>query len=73
MFSLLENAVQPLAMNMVILEAAYELYLEAPQADYPVISLRDLSRKTGASLLECRNTIVTANKAGKFPNCTLFS
>ena len=59
--------------NPKILETAYELYLKAPQSSSPLIDIREVSRRTGASLLECRNAIVKANKAGKFPNCSLES
>ena len=71
MFQLLEKRIQPLSLNFKVLEAAYELYLQAPQSDSPVINLKELAQKTNASAIECRNTIVTANKIGKFPNCSL--
>lgn len=70
---LVESTVKPLTFNWRILEAGYDLYLEAPQNDYPLINLRELSRRSGSSMLECRNTIVEANKLGKFPNCLLES
>lgn len=73
MFSLIEKSVQPLMLNAKVLEAAYELYLQAPQATYPAINLHDLSRKTGISVWECRNAIVEANRMGRFPSCTLES
>jgi hypothetical protein len=66
----LEPSVQ---LNGRVLETAYELYLQAPQASSPMICLHELSRKTGTSLWECRNTIVAANKVGRFPNCSLSS
>jgi hypothetical protein len=56
-----------------ILEVAYELYLQAPEDSHPLISLKALSRVTGASPLVCRNAIVTANQQGRFPNCSLAS
>jgi hypothetical protein len=71
MFDLLEATVRPLRLNAKVLEVAYELYLAAPQAANPVIDLRELSRRTGANLLECRNAIVDANKVGRFPDCSL--
>ena len=58
-------------LNSQVLEVAYELYLKAPQESYPVIDLRELSQRTGASLLECRNAIVEANRLGQFPKCAL--
>jgi hypothetical protein len=70
---LIDNTVTPLTLNWKLLDVAYELYLEAPQDSYPLISLKELSRKTGASMLECRNAIVEANRLGKFPNCSLES
>lgn len=73
MFSLIEKSVQPLLLNTKVLEAAYELYLQAPQENYPAINLHELSRRTGASLWECRNAIVEANRMGRFPSCTLES
>jgi hypothetical protein len=73
MLNLMEATVKPLMLNHKVLEAAYELYLEASQSSYPVIDLRTLSRKTGKSLLECRNAIVEANQLGRFPNCALES
>ncbi|WP_226579358.1 hypothetical protein [Microseira wollei] len=39
----------------------------------PLINLREISQRNGSSMLECRNTIVEANKLGKFPNCMLES
>ena len=71
MFDLVESSIKPLILDHKILEAGYELYLRAPQSSYPVINLRDLSCKTGKSLLECRNAIVEANKLGRFPRCAL--
>jgi hypothetical protein len=71
MFDLMEATVKPLMLNHKVLEVAYELYLEASQSSHPVINLKALSRKTGKSLLECRNAIVEANQLGRFPNCAL--
>jgi hypothetical protein len=71
MFDLVEATVKPLMLNHRVLDVAYELYLKAPQEQYPVIDLNELSRQTGASRLECRNAIVEANKLGRFPNCSL--
>lgn len=71
MFNVLEATVKPLMLNRKVLDAAYELYLQAPQDSYPLINLRELSRRTGASLLECRNVIVEANSLGRFPKCAL--
>lgn len=71
MFNLIEKTIQPLQLNSKILDVAYELYLKAPQSDYPVINLKELSRQTGASILECRNAIVSANRVNRFPKCAL--
>jgi len=71
MFQLLEKRIQPLSLNFKVLEVAYELYMQAPQSDLPLINLKELAQKTNASVLDCRNTIVSANKIGKFPNCSL--
>jgi hypothetical protein len=71
MFDLVGASVKPLMLNYKILEIGYELYLKAPQTSHPVINLRDLSYKTGKSLLECRNAIIEANKLGRFPDCAL--
>ncbi|MBE9177462.1 hypothetical protein IQ268_02585 [Oculatella sp. LEGE 06141] len=73
MFSLVEATVKPLLLNDKVLKVAYELYLQAPQSYSPAIDLRELSKKTGTSLLECRNAIVEANRLGRFPNCSLHS
>lgn len=73
MFNVLEATVKPLMLNHKVLEVAYELYLQAPQSTNPVISLRELSRRTGKTLLECRNAIVEANGLGRFPDCALES
>jgi len=70
---LVVSTVKPLTLNWTILETAYELYLKAPQNDYPLINLRELSQRSGSSMLECHNTIVEANKLGKFPNYLLES
>lgn len=71
MFDLVEATVKPLMLNHRILEAAYELYLLAPEGSHPVISLRKLSQQTGKSPLECRNAIVEANHLRRFPDCAL--
>ncbi|MDX2243397.1 MAG: hypothetical protein NW224_22175 [Leptolyngbyaceae cyanobacterium bins.302] len=73
MLNLLEATVKPMMLNYKVLEVAYELYLQAPQATHPTIPLRELSRRTGASLLECRNAIVEAYNVGRFPQCALES
>lgn len=73
MFELLESNVKPLMLNSRVLDTAYEMYLKAPQSSCPMIDLRELARRTGSSLLECRNAIVDANRLGRFPNCTLES
>ena len=70
-FSSLAKVLEPVQLNGNILEKAYELYLTADQESYPVINLKELSVKTGASLMDCRNTIVAANKIGRFPKCSL--
>lgn len=71
MLELLAKQIQPLELNSKVLEVAYELYLEAPQADYPLINLKELAQKSRTSIWQCRNIIVSANKVGKFPNCSL--
>jgi hypothetical protein len=73
MFDLVSATVKPLMLDSKVLDAAYELYAASPQDSHPVIHLRELSRQTGKSLLECRNAIVEANRLGRFPNCTLQS
>ncbi|MEB3214253.1 MAG: hypothetical protein VKL39_23090 [Leptolyngbyaceae bacterium] len=73
MLELIKSTVKPLSLDYTVLEAAYALYLEAPQAVSPVISLKALSKKTGKSMLHCRNTIVEANAMGRFPDCSLQS
>ncbi len=73
MLNLIQATVAPLTLNTRVLNAAYELYAEAPQESHPVINLRTLSQRTGVSLLECRNAIVEANRLGRFPNCSLKS
>lgn len=73
MLDVVKVAMKPLRLNQSVLEAAYELYSKAPQASHPVIDLRQLTRMTGKSLLECRNAIVEANRLGRFPDCTLRS
>jgi hypothetical protein len=71
MFNLIEPKPRSLMLNAKVLDAAYELYLQAPQEVYPAIDLREVAHRTGVSLLECRNAIVEANRLGQFPNCTL--
>jgi len=73
MFDILESQIKPFTLNAKILEVAYDLYLEAPQASHPIIDLRVLADRTGKSMLQCRNEIVEANKIGRFPNCSLES
>jgi hypothetical protein len=70
-FSSLAKVLEPTQLNSNVLETAYELYLAAAQESFPVINLKELSERTGASLIDCRNTIVTANKMGRFPKCSL--
>jgi hypothetical protein len=71
MIHAIAQSIKPLMLNQQILNAAYDLYLQAPSAPDPVINLRELSHRTGASLLECRNTIVEAYHCGRFPRCAL--
>lgn len=73
MFNVLEATVRPLMLNSKVLNVAYELYLAAPPSAYPVVNLKELARHTGASLLECRNAVVEANRHGRFPQCSLES
>jgi len=73
MLNVLEATIKPLMLNHKVLEVAYELYLQAPQSSHPLINLRELSRRTGESLLECRNAIVEAHQLGRFPQCALES
>lgn len=63
--------VESLDLDLNILEAAYDLYLEAPQSSHPLISLKALSERTGTTPLKCRNAIIKACKTGRFPNCSL--
>lgn len=71
MLDVLQATIKPLMLNDKVLEVAYELYLQAPQSSHPLINLRELSRRTGSSLLECRNAIVEAHQLGRFPQCAL--
>lgn len=78
MFTLLTNPLQTSKTNSPhttskVLEMAYELYLKAPQVTHPLINLKELSQRADVSVLECRNIIVKANKAGRFPDCSLSS
>lgn len=73
MLDSLAKALDSFQLNHRVLETAFELYLQAPPDSHPLINLRDVSKRTGVGLLECRNTIVTANKLGRFPNCSLAS
>lgn len=73
MLSLLETSIQPLFQDSKVLDIAYELYLQAPEDSHPLIDLREVSKRTGLSLLTCRNAIIQANKVGRFPNCSLSS
>jgi hypothetical protein len=71
MLDVLQATIKPLMLNDKVLEVAYELYLQAPPSSHPLINLRELSRRTGTSLLECRNAIVEAHQLGRFPQCAL--
>lgn len=71
MINAVTQTIRPLMLNQRVLNVAYELYLDAPSAPEPVINLRELSKRTGASLLECRNAIVEAYQCGRFPPCAL--
>ncbi len=71
MLNVLNATVRPLMLNQKVLDVAYELYLAAPPSSYPTIKLKELSRRTGASLLACRNAVVDANRHGRFPQCEL--
>lgn len=74
MFDVLDTQIKPFILNnSKILEVAYELYLAAPQDSHPMIDLHVLAKRTGKSMLQCRNEIVEANKLGHFPNCSLQS
>ncbi len=78
MFTLLTNplktsAVTSSQVTQKVLEAAYELYLKAPQVSHPIINLQEVVQRTDMSILECRNIIVKANKLGRFPDCSLSS
>ncbi|MGB3512433.1 MAG: hypothetical protein WBA93_24980 [Microcoleaceae cyanobacterium] len=68
-----ETVGKTFTVNPKILETAYELYLQPNQSSHPLIEIKQVSPRTGASLLECRDTIVKANKAGEFPDCSLES
>ncbi|MEL6402045.1 MAG: hypothetical protein AAFR26_23680 [Cyanobacteria bacterium J06626_4] len=71
MLEVLKSTVKPLLLDEKVLEAAYSIYLTAPRTNAPAISLRQLSRATGKSPLNCRNAIVEANSLGRFPDCEL--
>ncbi|MDX2100594.1 MAG: hypothetical protein SFW36_22680 [Leptolyngbyaceae cyanobacterium bins.59] len=71
MFDVIGATIQPMLEKSKVLEIAYDLYLEAPQSSSPEINLREVAQRTGVSLFECRNAIVTANRSGRFPNCSL--
>lgn len=73
MINLMQTTVMPLTLNNGVLDVAYALYLQSPQESYPIINLKEVSERTGMSLLACRNAIVEANKLGRFPNCSLES
>ena len=63
--------VRPLDQD--ILEVAYDLYLQAPESSHPLINLKEVAQQTGETPLKCRNAIVSACQAGRFPNCSLAS
>ncbi|MBE9138778.1 hypothetical protein IQ254_16520 [Nodosilinea sp. LEGE 07088] len=71
MLDVLSSTVRPLLLDDQVLEAAYKLYMTAPHASSPAISLRRLSDMTGKTPLRCRNAIVEANGLGRFPDCEL--
>ena len=71
MLDVIKSSIRPLMLDEQVLETAYKLYLEAPAASCPAICLRSLAKRTGKSLLQCRNAIVEANHLGRFPDCEL--
>lgn len=71
MLDVISSTVRPLLLDDQVLEAAYRLYMSAPQASSPAISLKRLSDMTGKTPLRCRNAIVEANGLGRFPDCEL--
>jgi hypothetical protein len=71
MLDVISSTVRPLLLDDQVLEAAYKLYMTAPHASSPAISLKRLSDITGKSPLRCRNAIVEANGLGRFPDCEL--
>lgn len=73
MLSFVTQSLKVKSLDVDVLEVAFELYLEAPQDSHPMINIRTVSERTGSSLIECRNAIVQACKAGRFPNCSLVS
>lgn len=73
MLEVIKSKIRPLSLDVGLLEKAYQMYLEAPQASHPEIDLVALARQTGRSPLDCRNAIVDANRLGRFPDCALRS
>lgn len=71
MISTIAQNIKPLLLKPHVLDVAYELYLEAPPASCSVLDLRILSKRTGASLLECRNAIVKVYRCGRFLQCAV--
>lgn len=71
MLDLVQATVRPLLLDEQVLEVAYKLYLKAPKASLPAISIQTLVQQTGKSPLQCRNAIVEANTLGRFPDCEL--
>ncbi|TVP65548.1 MAG: hypothetical protein EA342_14200 [Leptolyngbya sp. LCM1.Bin17] len=71
MLDLVQATVRPLMLDEQVLEVAYRLYLKAPKATLPTISIQALVQQTGKSPLQCRNAIVEANSLGRFPDCEL--
>jgi hypothetical protein len=71
MLEVIKSSVKPLFLDEQVLEAAYGLYMTAPPARTPAISLQRLAKLTGKTPLRCRNAIVEANRLGRFPDCEL--
>lgn len=73
MFNVIAKTLNVRPLDQDILEVAYDLYLQAPESSHPLINLKEVAQQTGESPLHCRNAIVSACQAGRFPNCSLAS
>ncbi len=73
MFNVIAKTLNVRPLDQDILEVAYDLYLQAPESSHPLINLKEVAQQTGETPLKCRNAIVSACQAGRFPNCSLAS